>query len=309
MRSYKSVVLVILILVVFCQSGCMTALQGKENGVNLLFSQLYEFNEQEKDVSSIIQALNGTTVSIRGFMAKQSPVDNSFVYLLNMPFIACPFCTINNTTKMEIISIYNENGRPVFYTESPVMVTGRLEVQQKTDEFGYTTQFRIFADKIDILKESDEDQVINTYYSQLSDTGVINALMGSYINIDRYLNPDLLLNEALTIDEKFEFLKEGIQPIFFEQGLEIMNSFYAEFSKLQPSDTRIKEYNEKFGILFLDSINNLNGLHTITMNKNNNLQPDNETMKQIVEAYANFIHKNNQDFENYISWNNFLWED
>ena len=39
-----------------------------------------------------LKTLDGTMVTINGYMATSSPVDGSFMFLMNMPYQNCPFC-------------------------------------------------------------------------------------------------------------------------------------------------------------------------------------------------------------------------
>ena len=42
-----------------------------------------------------LKSLDGSQVSIRGYMATSSPVDGSFMFLMNLPYQSCPFCVPN----------------------------------------------------------------------------------------------------------------------------------------------------------------------------------------------------------------------
>lgn len=301
-------IIILLSVVLLFNAGCSGSEQFADSGATLLFSQLYETNGMVKEVSPIVSALDGATVSIKGFMAQQSPLDNSFVYLLNIPFMACPFCTISNTDTMEIISIYKENNRPVFYTQKPVMVTGRLEVQQKIDEFGYVTQFRIYASDIKILNETKNEREISSYYLVLNETGAINILILSSINTDSYLNSRIMFDSSKTYNDKFNYLSYGIQPQHFKQWRESMEQYRPLILNIKPVNDQIKEYHNSFIELFDTNMKYLDELFVLTNEKNNLLDADDETKKFYVDEYIRFIHAINQSFENYIRWNNLLRE-
>ena len=44
-----------------------------------------------------LKSLDGTQVSINGYMATSSPVDGSFMFLMNLPYQSCPFCVPNTS--------------------------------------------------------------------------------------------------------------------------------------------------------------------------------------------------------------------
>lgn len=44
-----------------------------------------------------LKSLDGQTVTISGYMATSSPVDGSFMFLMNLPYQSCPFCVPNTS--------------------------------------------------------------------------------------------------------------------------------------------------------------------------------------------------------------------
>ena len=44
-----------------------------------------------------LKELEGEKVAINGYLATSSPVDGSFIFLMNMPYQSCPFCVPNTT--------------------------------------------------------------------------------------------------------------------------------------------------------------------------------------------------------------------
>ena len=44
-----------------------------------------------------LKTLDGTAVTISGYMATSSPVDGSFMFLMNLPYQSCPFCVPNTS--------------------------------------------------------------------------------------------------------------------------------------------------------------------------------------------------------------------
>ena len=144
------------------------------------------------NVSTTLKNLNGKKVSIKGYPAVQSPLVESFIYLNNQPFVTCPFCTIGDTTKLEVIPIYMANGGKIKYTENAFIAYGKLEVSAKVDSEGYTTQFRIYADKVEELQDDGADKAVNEYYSNLSQEGMIYDIQTLQMNIEYATSPEYM---------------------------------------------------------------------------------------------------------------------
>ena len=53
-----------------------------------------------------LKTLNGTLVTISGYMATSSPVDGSFMFLMNLPYQSCPFCVPNTSQLSNTMEIY-----------------------------------------------------------------------------------------------------------------------------------------------------------------------------------------------------------
>lgn len=191
----KISVLAMVLLIFMNLFGCTSKNEEKDNDSRVLdFTELYKISDDGKSVSDSIRELDGEIVRIKEFMAEQSPVDNSFIYLVNKPYTVCPFCVIYDNTKLEVISIYMGNGSGIEYTNQPVEVTGRLEVQPKTDIFNYTTQFRIYADRILELDNSKIDREVMAYFNQMNQKKIIAALQIAYVNINNALMPEVMNN-------------------------------------------------------------------------------------------------------------------
>ncbi|MBR3503268.1 MAG: hypothetical protein IKO07_03365 [Clostridia bacterium] len=90
-----------------------------------------------------IQALNGKTVTIVGYMATLSPISGKYMYLMNMPYQSCPFCVPNTAQLSNTMAVYAPSGKTFQFTDQAVRITGRMETGDFTDEFGYTYNYRI----------------------------------------------------------------------------------------------------------------------------------------------------------------------
>jgi hypothetical protein len=67
--------------------------------------EVYEISFSEANSLEDMKNHDGNRVSIMGYMSTLSPVDGSFIYLMNMPYQSCPYC-IPNTTTLSPPNIY-----------------------------------------------------------------------------------------------------------------------------------------------------------------------------------------------------------
>lgn len=63
-----------------------------------------------------LKTLDGQTVTINGYMATSSPVDGSFMFLMNLPYQSCPFCIPNTSQLSNTMEIYPKKGDSFAYT-------------------------------------------------------------------------------------------------------------------------------------------------------------------------------------------------
>ena len=94
-----------------------------------------------------LKTLDGKTVTINGYMATSSPVDGSFMFLMNLPYQSCPFCVPNTSELSNTIEVYPAKGEDfTSFTNQAIKVVGTLEVAADknkpfTDKYGYTFNF------------------------------------------------------------------------------------------------------------------------------------------------------------------------
>lgn len=96
----------------------------------------------EFQISERIQALNGETVEIFGFMDGILPRDGMHFMLIREPTTQCPF----HGTSFDwaaFAPVFLSN--PTEYIDGPVRIVGRLDVGKKTDEMGLVSFVRIYG--------------------------------------------------------------------------------------------------------------------------------------------------------------------
>ena len=127
-----------------------------------------------KDSASIdaITALKGKPVVITGYMATLSPLDGSYIYLMNLPYQSCPFCVPNTQQLANTMAVFAPKGQKFTFTDRPVRVTGRLELGDFSDDYGYTYNYRLVDarfETVDLSKVSDDYAL----YMALAEDGAI----------------------------------------------------------------------------------------------------------------------------------------
>lgn len=326
----KYLVLLLVIVSLFTLVGCnnssdvdssnlneqVTSTSVVEEYTEIKFSDMYETKGNEKNVSKMLQNLEGKKVKLRGYPAVQSPLDESFVYLNNQPYVTCPFCTVGDITKLEVIPIFMADGSKIKYTEDVMMVYGTLEVEAKVDSEGYTTQFRIYADKVELSQATDADKEVQAYYSDLSNAGMIADIQRLQMDIEYASNPEYMTYYGETTREIVNgIINEyiGIDNQFKQNGN--VDFSYVEYIKecpdiiksCEPEAERLKSLNNELIELYNDQIEVLQKYEAIVYKYNGTELSDAE----IENVYNEFVSLNGENLDLYnrfTAWNNKLRE-
>ena len=162
-------IVAILALAALCLTGCGGAKPA--DAQKLSFAQSVSIDA--------IRALDGQPVTITGYMATLSPLSGDYIYLMNLPYQSCPFCVPNTQQLANTMAVYAAKGKTFAYTDRPVKITGRMELGDFTDAYGYTYNYRI-ADAV--LEVVDLSQVSSDYamYQSLAEDGVIADVNGMF---------------------------------------------------------------------------------------------------------------------------------
>ena len=135
-----------------------------------------------------LKTLDGTAVTISGYMATSSPVDGSFMFLMNLPYQSCPFCVPNTSQLSNTMEIYPKKGESFSYTTQAIQVVGTLAVSESedkpfTDMYGYEFCCKIVDATYTIIKAEDlsEDMAL---WQKIANTDVVNDIykMYDYVN-------------------------------------------------------------------------------------------------------------------------------
>jgi len=135
-----------------------------------------------------LKTLDGKPVTINGYMATSSPVDGSFMFLMNLPYQSCPFCVPNTSQLSNTMEIYPKKGDSFPYTNQAICVTGTLVVADSEDEpftdmYGYTFAYKIVDATYTVIKAS-ELSADMALWQKIAQTDVVSELyrMYDYVN-------------------------------------------------------------------------------------------------------------------------------
>ena len=169
----------LLVLMVSCLASCDRGVNG-EGATKLSFKAASGYD--------YLKTLDGTTVTISGYMATSSPVDGSFMFLMNLPYQSCPFCVPNTSQLSNTMEIYPRKGESFSYTTQAIQVVGTLVVSESedkpfTDRYGYEFCSKIVDATCTIIKAEDlsEDMAL---WQKIAGTDVVNDIykMYDYVN-------------------------------------------------------------------------------------------------------------------------------
>lgn len=122
--------------------SCVSAAQA---GDGLTFDELYgKVSVLGLTFSDKVKALEGKTVSMRGFMAPPLKAEAKFFVLTEIPMALCPFCSSDSDWPSNIVVVYIDEKSTFVPPSKLIEVTGTLEVGSWTDpETGFVSLLRL----------------------------------------------------------------------------------------------------------------------------------------------------------------------
>ncbi len=168
---------VALALAVMCAIGVLSSCKGEGDAVKLSFKSASSYD--------YLKTLDGERVTINGYIATSSPVDGSFIFLMNLPYQSCPFCVPNTTELSNTIEVYPAKGEDfTAFTNQAIKVVGTLEVAEDkekpfTDKFGYTFNYKIVDATYTVIKAEELSSDI-AMWQRIADSGVVNEIYSMY---------------------------------------------------------------------------------------------------------------------------------
>lgn len=313
----KLLAIIMCITVVFSLTACDSqtteiktesdvSVAEQTNYSKIKFSEMYETKDGVKNISDTYKNLDGQEVELTGYMAVQSPLDESFIYLVNQPYVSCPFCAIGDVTKLEIIPVYMADNSTIKYTENGVTIKGKLEVGEKLDALEYTTQCRIYADKVEEIQETDVDAELQTYYANLSESGMIMDIQALQMNIEYATKDEYLAEFGTTKVECYDGIAEyySVDMVayvnYIKECPDIVMACMPEREDLQALNTELYNLYEK-------QIKVLEDFAIIILANQDGTKTDAEK-EALYDSLIDLNDDNLKLYEEFNAWNNKLRE-
>ena len=117
------------------------ATRARAASKTIAFGDLYE---RQTVFSQLAKDLDGTAIEMVGFMAPPLKVESRFFVLTRMPMSVCPFCETEADWPSDIIVVYTQDLISVVPFNSPIRVSGELELGTTKDpEMGFVSRVRL----------------------------------------------------------------------------------------------------------------------------------------------------------------------
>ena len=177
-RLNKLVVLLLLFVMVLSGCSSNTPTTNNTNSNNTVSSNSKVDNGvtvlkfKDTITPDELKKLDGKKVQITGFIGGASPLDGSYIYLMNMPYQNCAFCIPSDNNLGNTIAAYPSKGKTIDYTDTPVTVTGVLTFGAMTDKVGYSYEYslqNVEVKKADVSGLEKEVQI----YQAIVDKGLV----------------------------------------------------------------------------------------------------------------------------------------
>ena len=170
---------ILAMLLIFAMlASTLTACGEEESGdaVKISFKSAATFD--------YLKSIDGKLVTINGYMATSSPVDGSFMFLMNLPYQSCPFCVPNTTELSNTLEVYPKDGERFDYTTQAIKIVGKLVVASSEDDFfedeyGYKFNCKIVDATYTILK-ADEISADLALWQKVAESDIVTELYAMY---------------------------------------------------------------------------------------------------------------------------------
>jgi hypothetical protein len=172
------------LLLIFSVAACtLSSCKDKNNG-----ERATKLSFKAASGYDYLKTLDGKDVTINGYMATSSPVDGSFMFLMNLPYQSCPFCIPNTSQLSNTMEIYPKKGQSFEYTTQAIKVVGTLAVaadpaQPFTDKYGYEFNYKIVDATYTVIGD-DELSSNMALWQKIAKSDVITKVneMYDYVN-------------------------------------------------------------------------------------------------------------------------------
>lgn len=139
------------ILLIFLTAFVLLLGAAPAEAGELSFDEIYSgYSADGLTFSDKTLSLEGGTVTVSGYMAPPLTPTIHFFVLTEVPMSVCPFCSSDADWPDNIIVVKVDDPITALPYDTPITVTGTLEIGSETDEeTGFVSQLRVHADSID----------------------------------------------------------------------------------------------------------------------------------------------------------------
>lgn len=139
------------ILLIFLTAFVLLLGAAPAEAEELSFDEIYSgYSADGLTFSDKTLSLEGGTVTVSGYMAPPLTPTIHFFVLTEVPMSVCPFCSSDADWPDNIIDVKVDDPITALPYDTPITVTGTLEIGSETDEeTGFVSQLRVHADSID----------------------------------------------------------------------------------------------------------------------------------------------------------------
>jgi len=139
------------ILLIFLTAFVLLLGAASAEAEELSFGEIYSaYSADGLTFSDKTLSLEGGTVTVSGYMAPPLTPTIHFFVLTEVPMSVCPFCSSDADWPDNIIVVKVDDPITALPYDTPITVTGTLEIGSETDEeTGFVSQLRVHADSID----------------------------------------------------------------------------------------------------------------------------------------------------------------
>ena len=200
-------------------SACAQKPKEKGNATKLSFKSAAEYD--------YLKTLDGKSVTINGYMATSSPVDGSFIFLMNLPYQSCPFCVPNTSQLSNTMEVYPKKGKKFDYTTQAIKIIGTLDVADQedepfTDKYGYEFNYKIVNATYTILK-SEEMSADLALWQKIAESDIISEIyrMYDFVNFTCFWNEYFVNNYTDadgTVHPGYYLYASDAEYYLFEEG-------------------------------------------------------------------------------------------
>lgn len=139
------------ILLIFLTAFVLLLGAASAEAEELSFDEIYSgYSADGLTFSDKTLSLEGGPVTVSGYMAPPLTPTIHFFVLTEVPMSVCPFCSSDADWPDNIIVVKVDDPITALPYDTPITVTGTLEIGSETDEeTGFVSQLRVHADSID----------------------------------------------------------------------------------------------------------------------------------------------------------------